>query len=112
MTDIPVMANPNTLSDRAAMGLPDSYVTRTDPWPLRDHRDLLSVLAETLVAVAEDPSCPSRAGTWRAPASAWSAIRASAPTPRPWPTSPPPASGSACRRTESAGSPRAGGTPG
>jgi formylglycine-generating enzyme required for sulfatase activity len=55
MTGIPVMANPNTLSDRAAMGLPDSYVTRTGPWPLRDHRDLFSAPAETLVAVAEDP---------------------------------------------------------
>ncbi|MFJ2609219.1 formylglycine-generating enzyme family protein [Streptomyces sp. NPDC091279] len=67
MTDTPVMANPNTLSDRAAMALPDSFVARTGPWPLRDHRDLLSVPAETLVAVAEDPelSFPRRyaAGT-------------------------------------------------
>ncbi|QNP68664.1 SUMF1/EgtB/PvdO family nonheme iron enzyme [Streptomyces roseirectus] len=55
MTDAPVLANPNTLSDRAAMGLPDSFRSRSGPWPVRDHRDLLSVPAETLVAVAEDP---------------------------------------------------------
>ncbi|WP_309485534.1 SUMF1/EgtB/PvdO family nonheme iron enzyme [Streptomyces sp. WELS2] len=55
MTGTPVMANPNTLSDRAAMGLPDAFVARTPPAPLRDHRDLLGVPAEALVAVAEDP---------------------------------------------------------
>lgn len=56
MSGTPVLANPNTLSDRAAMGLPDSFVARADVWPLREHRDLLSVPAETLVAVAEDPA--------------------------------------------------------
>ncbi|WP_416973780.1 formylglycine-generating enzyme family protein [Streptomyces sp. 4F14] len=55
MTDAPVLANPNTLSDRAAMGLPDVHVARTGGWPLREHRDLLAVPAEALVAVAEDP---------------------------------------------------------
>ncbi|WP_267244116.1 formylglycine-generating enzyme family protein [Streptomyces sp. PR69] len=49
------MANPNTLSDRAAMGLPDAFAARTEPWPLAAHRDLLAAPAETLVAVAEDP---------------------------------------------------------
>ncbi|GAB2786808.1 SUMF1/EgtB/PvdO family nonheme iron enzyme [Streptomyces daliensis] len=51
-----VMANPNTLSDRAAMGLPDTFVPRgASPWPLRAHGDLLGARADTLVAVAEDP---------------------------------------------------------
>ncbi|MFF8960149.1 formylglycine-generating enzyme family protein [Streptomyces sp. NPDC014894] len=50
-----VLANPNTLSDRAAMGLPDSFVGRGDPWPLREHRDLLGAPPGTLVSVAEDP---------------------------------------------------------
>lgn len=55
MTETPVMANPNTLSDRAAMALPDSFTARTGPWPLREHRDLLGAPADVLVAVAEDP---------------------------------------------------------
>lgn len=62
-----VTANPNTLSDRAAMGLPGTFAARLDPWPLSDHRDLLAAPADLLVAVAEDPgqSFPRRyaAGT-------------------------------------------------
>jgi len=50
-----VMANPNTLSDRAAMGLPDTFAARLGPWPLSDHRDLIAAPADLLVAVAEDP---------------------------------------------------------
>ncbi|MEU9862142.1 SUMF1/EgtB/PvdO family nonheme iron enzyme [Streptomyces sp. NPDC047971] len=53
-----VMANPNTLSDRAAMGLPDTFTARTGSWALRDHRDLLGAPAVTLVSIAEDPGRP------------------------------------------------------
>ncbi|MFF3315397.1 formylglycine-generating enzyme family protein [Streptomyces sp. NPDC003035] len=53
-----VMANPNTLSDRAAMGLPDSFTARTGPWALQAHPDLLGAPAVTLVSIAEDPGRP------------------------------------------------------
>ncbi|MFI0780980.1 formylglycine-generating enzyme family protein [Streptomyces sp. NPDC021212] len=50
-----VMANPNTLTDRAAMGLPETFVARGPSWALRDHQDLLGRTPEELVTVAEDP---------------------------------------------------------
>ncbi|MEV6674083.1 SUMF1/EgtB/PvdO family nonheme iron enzyme [Streptomyces sp. NPDC051162] len=53
-----VLANPNTLSDRAAMGLPDTFRARGPRWGLADHRDLLSMEAAALVVVAEDPAEP------------------------------------------------------
>jgi formylglycine-generating enzyme required for sulfatase activity len=55
MTGSPVMANPNTLPDRAAMGLPDRFAARSGPWPVRAHRDLLGLPADVLVGIAEDP---------------------------------------------------------
>lgn len=55
MTGSEVMANPNTLPDRAAMGLPDSFAARSGPWPVHAHRDLLGLPADVLVGIAEDP---------------------------------------------------------
>ncbi len=53
-----VAANPNTLSDRAAMGLSDTFTARGPRWALADHRDLLTADPARLVAVAEDPQQP------------------------------------------------------
>ncbi|MFC5721647.1 formylglycine-generating enzyme family protein [Streptomyces gamaensis] len=53
-----VLANPNTLTDRAAMGLPDSFVPRGPGHPLAGHPELLGAGPEALVAVAEDPAEP------------------------------------------------------
>ncbi|MFF8285568.1 formylglycine-generating enzyme family protein [Streptomyces albus] len=49
-----VMANPNTLSDREAMGLADSFAARTPAWLLRSDRDLLAAEPDELVRIAED----------------------------------------------------------
>ncbi|MET9529910.1 MULTISPECIES: SUMF1/EgtB/PvdO family nonheme iron enzyme [unclassified Streptomyces] len=54
-----VLANPNTLSDRAAMALPDSFVARGPRWALGDHPELLGAGKDLLVAVAEDPGEPT-----------------------------------------------------
>lgn len=53
-----VMANPNTLSDRAAMGLPDTFASRTGTRPLHRHPDLYGVPADALVEVAQDSAQP------------------------------------------------------
>ncbi|MFD0385195.1 hypothetical protein ACFQ2B_31960 [Streptomyces stramineus] len=53
-----VLANPNTLSDRAAMGLPDTFVARAPQEALAAHRDLLGAEPAALVALAEDPAEP------------------------------------------------------
>lgn len=54
-TPLAVMANPNTLSDREAMGLPPSFASRGPYWALRNHQDLLTKTPNELVALAEDP---------------------------------------------------------
>lgn len=53
-----VTANPNTLSDRAAMGLPDHFTSRGGSWPLQRHLDLYGVPAQELAVLAEDPGQP------------------------------------------------------
>jgi formylglycine-generating enzyme required for sulfatase activity len=50
------MANPNTLSDRAAMGLPESFVDRVGGDLLARHGDLLRADADELVATLENPA--------------------------------------------------------
>ena len=44
-----VETNPNSLSSRGAMGLPDRFVERIDPRLLASHRDLLALDVKTLV---------------------------------------------------------------
>jgi hypothetical protein len=50
--------NPNRLSDREAMGLPETFVDRQPAALLAEHRALLSAKAEDLVALVEDPGQP------------------------------------------------------
>jgi formylglycine-generating enzyme required for sulfatase activity len=49
-----VTANPNTLSNRAAMGLPESFVDRAGADPLARHRDLGRADPDDLAAMLED----------------------------------------------------------
>ncbi|MFF7726754.1 formylglycine-generating enzyme family protein [Streptomyces sp. NPDC008001] len=53
-----ILANPHTLTDRAAMGLPDAFVARGPQHVLAGHRDLLAAEPDALVAVAQDPAEP------------------------------------------------------
>ncbi|HEX3786590.1 MAG TPA: SUMF1/EgtB/PvdO family nonheme iron enzyme [Pseudonocardiaceae bacterium] len=50
--------NPNSLDDRAAMGLPDHLVERITPDTFARHSDLLGRPAEPLVAVLGDRTAP------------------------------------------------------
>ena len=50
--------NPNSVDDRAAMGLPNHLVERLAPDVFARHSDLLGTPAETLVSVLDDPEAP------------------------------------------------------
>ncbi|MGW3031130.1 formylglycine-generating enzyme family protein [Streptomyces sp. NPDC001178] len=52
--------NPNLVGDRAAMGLPESFVQRSSGEVIGPHRDLLTASPETLIAVATAPHEPCR----------------------------------------------------
>ncbi|CAM02164.1 formylglycine-generating enzyme required for sulfatase activity [Saccharopolyspora erythraea NRRL 2338] len=59
MSPRPVLrANPNTLSDREAMGLPDDLVERVAELPLAGHDDLLARAPGELAVLAEDAGQP------------------------------------------------------
>lgn len=59
MTQAGLSVNPNELGDRAAMGLPPSFVARTDgPASAEAHRRLAGREPEALVAVVEDVRRP------------------------------------------------------
>jgi toxoflavin biosynthesis protein ToxD len=63
-----VLSNPNEVSPREAMGLPDRFRDRLDPRLLASHRDLLTLEASTLVRELSTASHPVErriaAGTW------------------------------------------------
>ncbi|MEK6396201.1 MAG: serine/threonine protein kinase, partial [Burkholderia gladioli] len=50
--------NPNRLTDREAMGLPETFVARTPAALLAGHEDLLGAGAPCLVEIVEDPAQP------------------------------------------------------
>jgi formylglycine-generating enzyme required for sulfatase activity len=53
-----VLADPNQLDDRAAMGLPDGLVQRLPADVFQRHRTLLAETPQDLVSVCEDPAEP------------------------------------------------------
>jgi formylglycine-generating enzyme required for sulfatase activity len=53
-----IAPNPNTLTPRAAMGLPESFVDRLGADVLSRHANLLGQSAEALVAVVESATAP------------------------------------------------------